>query len=102
MPVGGGGVHIEIMTKKASQKLNVLRSLKFSLGRQTLQILYFSFIRPTLEYGDIIWNNCPAYLKDRLEKVNIESARIVTVTIVTICYQKAHILHRCQIYCISR
>ena len=26
----------------------------------------------------IIWNNCPAYLKDRLEKVNIEAARIVT------------------------
>ena len=75
MPVGN---HIEIMIKKASQKLSVLRSLKFSLGRQFLQIMYFSFIRPTLEYGDSIWNNCPAYLKDRLEKVNIKAARIVT------------------------
>ena len=38
----------------------------------------FSFICPTLEYGDIIWNNCPLYYKDKVEKVNLEAARIVT------------------------
>ena len=59
--------------------LNIqIRSLKFSLDRRTLQIMYFSFIRPTLEYGDMIWNNCPLYYKDKVEKVNLEAARIVT------------------------
>ena len=40
--------------------------------------MYLSFIRPTLEYGDIIWNNCPLYYKDKVEKVNLEAARIVS------------------------
>ena len=40
--------------------------------------MYFSFIRPLLEYSDIIWDNCPTYLKQSVEKVNIEAARIVS------------------------
>ena len=40
--------------------------------------MYFSFIRPLLEYSDIIWDNCPVYLKQSIEKVNIEAARIVS------------------------
>ena len=72
------GDHIDNIIQKASNKLNVLRSLKFNLDRRTLQIMYFSFIRPTLEYGDIIWDNCQIYHKDRIEKLNIEAARIIT------------------------
>ncbi|KAK3099965.1 hypothetical protein FSP39_012658 [Pinctada imbricata] len=40
--------------------------------------MYFSFIRPILEYGDIIFDNCPNYCCEKLESVNIEAARIVT------------------------
>ena len=40
--------------------------------------MYFSFIRPILEYSDIIWDNCPLYMKQSLEKINIEAARIVS------------------------
>ena len=63
---------------KAQTKLNILRSLKFKLDRKTLQIMYFSFIRPLLEYSDIIWDNCPTYLKQSVEKLNTEAARIVS------------------------
>ena len=31
-----------------------------------------------LEYADVIFDNCPSYLSDKLEKINIEAARIVT------------------------
>ena len=31
-----------------------------------------------LEYADIIWNNIPEYLGDKLERIQIEAARIVT------------------------
>ena len=72
------GEHIEMITSKANKKLNVLRTLKFDLDRQTLQIMYFSFIRPILEYGDIIFDNCPSYCSDKLENINTEAARIVT------------------------
>ena len=55
-----------------------LRSLKFDLDRKTLEIMYFSFVRPVLEYGDLIFDNCPQYYKESLEKINVEAARIVT------------------------
>lgn len=37
-----------------------------------------SFIRPILEYGDVIWNNQNLYLSKKLEDVQLEAARIVT------------------------
>ena len=72
------GQHIDYIIDKAYKKLNILRSLKFDLDRLTLQIMYFSFIRPILEYGDIIFDNCPSYYSEKLEKINIEAARVVT------------------------
>ena len=72
------GDHIESIIDKTTPKLNILRKLKFNLDRKTLQTLYFSYIRPSLEYADIIFDNCPYYLKDKLEKLNIEAGRIVT------------------------
>ena len=29
-----------------------------------------------LEYGDLVWNNCLQYKKDKLEKIQIQAARI--------------------------
>ena len=34
-----------------------MRKLKFKLDRKSLEIVYIAFIRPLLEYGDIIWDN---------------------------------------------
>jgi hypothetical protein len=31
-----------------------------------------------LEYADTIWDNIPEYLRDKLESIQIEAARIVT------------------------
>ena len=56
-----------------------MRALKFKLDRHTMQIIYFSFIRLVIEYADNIWDNIPEYLKkNEVEKVQYESARIVT------------------------
>jgi hypothetical protein len=40
--------------------------------------VYITFIRPILEYGSEVWDNCGAVNSDRLEKVQTEAARIVT------------------------
>ena len=72
------GEHIDMIIQKATTKICILRSLKFNLDRRTLQTLYFSFIRPIVEYADIIWDNCPQYYKNRLESINIEAGRIIT------------------------
>ena len=60
------------------QRIGVLRRLRFQLDRLSLQTIYFSFIRPILEYGDIIWDNIHEYQKEELDKIQNEAARIVT------------------------
>jgi hypothetical protein len=40
--------------------------------------MYFSFIRPILEYGDVIWDSNIQYLANKIEHVQIEAIRIVT------------------------
>ena len=43
-----------------------------------LQEYYFTFIRPLLEYADVVWDNCSQYEINELEKIQNEAARIVT------------------------
>lgn len=72
--------HIDYITSKAWSRINIMRKLKFILDRQSLEIIYISFIRPVLEYADVVWSNCTQYEKNALEKVQLEAARIVTGT----------------------
>ena len=80
--VGNWHVHVNHIIDKVTLRLNVFRTLKFKLQRNLLQVIYFSFIRPLLEYGDNIWDNIPEYLRDKREStkkcIQIEAARIVT------------------------
>ncbi len=40
--------------------------------------MYLSFIRPLLEYSSVVWDNCTAGDKQKLENIQVEAARIVT------------------------
>ena len=75
---GSWDYHINSISQKAWKRINVMRQLKNRLDRKSLQVIYVPFIRPILEYGDVIWNNIPQYLKDDLDKIQNEAARIVT------------------------
>ena len=55
-----------------------MRKLKFQLDRKSLEIIYTSFIRPLLEYSNVVWDNCTQYESNDLEKIQNEAARIVT------------------------
>ena len=55
-----------------------MRRLKFQLDRKSLETIYTCFIRPLLEYGDVIWDNCTLYEKNELDKIQNEAARIAT------------------------
>ena len=55
-----------------------MRRLKFRLNRKSLETIYFSFIRPFLEYADVIWYSCTYYEKLELDKIQSEAARIVS------------------------
>jgi hypothetical protein len=49
--------HIDMITGKAYKRINILRKFKFILDRKTLEKIYFTFVRPLLEYADVIWDN---------------------------------------------
>ena len=53
---------------------------KFLLDRKSLETIYISFIRPILEYGDVVWDNNTRQEKQDIEKIQIETASIVTGT----------------------
>ena len=55
-----------------------MRRLKYKIDRKSLEIINTTFIRPILEYADVIWDNCSDYEKQELEIIQTEAARIAT------------------------
>jgi hypothetical protein len=55
-----------------------LRQVKHLLDRYSLRHIYFTFIRPVVEYGDVIWGNCTKNESYLLESVQIEVGWIIT------------------------
>ena len=73
------GINTLIISKiRLGLKSNIMRRLKYKLDRKSLESIYISFIRPLLEYGDTIWDNCTQYEKYELDKIQNEAARIAT------------------------
>ena len=58
-------------------RINVMRRLKIFLDRKSLETICFTFIRPVLEYVDVVWGNCTNYEKKELDTIQREEARIV-------------------------
>ncbi len=69
--------HIDNIYLTANRKVNIFSKLKHLLDRRTLFTMYTSFIRPTLEYGSIIWNNCSELESDRLKSIQRRAARTI-------------------------
>ncbi len=63
--------HIAAIATKANRRLGVIKKYKYTLSRKTLQIGYITFIRPILEYGDVIYDACSIEDTTKLEKVQL-------------------------------
>ena len=62
----------------ANFNLLILAKLKYLLDRTSLQNIYFSYIRPIIEYGNVLLSNCSKELNHNLESLQLEAARIIT------------------------
>ena len=69
--------HIQSIIKNVSPMIDVLKKLKYSIDRKSLETIYFTFIRPKLEYGCHVWDNCDKKDSDLLEKSQLDVGRIV-------------------------
>ena len=72
------GDYVSKIYKKACDRLKILRMLKYQVDRNVLINIYLSFIRPILEYGNVIWDNCTQNEANLLESVQVEAGRIIT------------------------
>ena len=70
--------HVDDIVSKADTKLNIMSRLYYLLYRKTLETMYTSFVRPTLEYGDTIWCNLTEAQSQQIEQVQKWVGRIVS------------------------
>ena len=70
--------HISNVATKARKKLNLMLPLKFKLDRKSLEIMYKSFVRSTMDYASVIWGGSYKSDIDKLEKVQIDAMRLIT------------------------
>ena len=70
--------HIQSIANRAMKHIDVMKRLRWKLDRNTLEIIYKSYVRPVMEYGCVIWNNCSNENVEILENIQLEAARIVT------------------------
>ena len=75
---GSWHAHTSNLISSASKILGSMKALKFKLKRDTLNQIYFSYLRPILEYASVVWDNCTIFEKESLEKIQYEAARVVT------------------------
>ena len=57
---------------------NPLRKLKMKIFRRCLNQMFLSFVKPILEYADVMWYSCTNDNANRIEKIQLEAARIIT------------------------
>ena len=71
--------HINEKVKKATKRVNVVRKINFLLPPSSLQTIYKSFVRPHLDYANVIYdqpnNSC---LSDKMETAQYNAALGIT------------------------
>ena len=58
--------------------MNIIQSFKFKLDRAALEKYYVSFVRPILEYADVVWSGAHDCNLSKLDRVQLRAMRIVT------------------------
>lgn len=54
-------------------RLTILHTIKYKSNKEFLIKIYISFIRPILEYSDVVWDNCTQEQSNLLDSVQIEA-----------------------------
>ena len=66
--------HVDYIVNQSYTQLNMIRKVRMTLHRFSLEKIYMSFIRPILEYADVIWDSQNQSLINKLENVQLDAA----------------------------
>ena len=71
--------HIESKITKCNKIIGLMKKLSLILSRKSLLTIYKSFVRPNLDYADIIYDKpLTESLKRKIEMVQYNAALIIT------------------------
>ena len=70
--------HIRDRCTAAMRRVTLLKQLAFKIPRYTKLTIYTSFIRPLLEYGSVLFDNCTTELSHKMENVQRQAALTIT------------------------
>ena len=82
------GAHIDSILQKAFSRLNGIRRLRLVVPRTIRESLYKALVLPIVEYGSVLFDNCSAFLKQRLERLHRNASVIVTGAFKNTSYAK--------------
>ena len=77
MPTLNWNEHISNIIAKANKRLSTLKCIKYRVSRKALEICYSSFVRPILEYGNVLYDSCTKEQSERIENVQRDAARVI-------------------------
>ena len=70
--------HYQEVNKKVMRRLAVLKRYSWKLSRTSLANIYYSFIRPMIEYGGAVTTNLTAADEDMIEEFQRSAIRAIT------------------------
>ena len=74
--------HIRVITSKVSKSIGLLQKLNYRLARSSLITIYKSFVRPHLDYGDVIFDKAyNNFFQQRLESFQYKASLAITSAI---------------------
>ena len=69
--------HIDMICKKASAGIGVMRRIKPFVPVDTLEKVYKSLVQPYFEHCSPLWDNCGKLLKDKLQRFRSRAASVL-------------------------
>ena len=70
--------HIGSIVTRSRSLVNRISQYKYSLTRQSLERIYMCYIRPIMEYANVVWSGGNSTDLDKLEMIQRDAARVVT------------------------
>jgi len=70
--------HVREKCTVAMKRVTLLKRLALKVPRNTKLAIYTSFIRPILEYGSVLFDNCTTAMSDMMENVQRQAALTIT------------------------
>ena len=70
--------HITDICKRAGSRIDLIRRLPASITPLTKLHIYTTFVRPLLEYGNVLFDNCTGEMQELLENTQRQAALAIT------------------------